>query len=256
MRAILTFHSIDDSGSVISYPPRRFARLLETLARTFRFVDLDELLLGGADDTLAITFDDGMRSVFENALPVLRANGVPAHLFLATDAIESDQPWPHQPPGATPLPMMTWDEVEALAAGGFAIENHTVSHPDLRTLDDGAIDDELARANETIASRLGRWPRYFAYPFGWYDDRVRQRVRDVFDGTVTTELGTLRDGEDPTILPRLDTYYLQSAQMLRTLHLAPTRAYLTARSLMRTVKGSHVVPSNDPLTVLSRALIR
>src|SRR6516164_7287159 len=59
MRAILTFHSIDDSGSVLSYPPRTFERLLLALQHSgIPLLDLDTLLRAETKTGVALTFDD------------------------------------------------------------------------------------------------------------------------------------------------------------------------------------------------------
>lgn len=252
MRAILTFHSIDDSGSVISFPPSTFAALIEAIGARHAIVDLDRLLDGA--EGVAITFDDGMRSVHHHALDVLATNGVPAHLFLTTNTVGRATPWPDPPADIPAFPMLDWGEVEALVRGGVRIENHTTSHPDLRATQDEDIRTELDHADDLIESRLGRRPRFFAYPFGYYDDRVRALVRDRYRASVTTELRTLGEDDDPTALPRLDAYYLQDPRWFASLGEPATRAYLSARSLLRTVRGSHVVPESGYFAAVRRAL--
>jgi peptidoglycan/xylan/chitin deacetylase (PgdA/CDA1 family) len=70
-----------------------FERHLEWLAKSFRFVDLDEIgahIESGesfADPVAAITFDDGYEDVYENAFPILRRKGIPAAVFVVTDLI-------------------------------------------------------------------------------------------------------------------------------------------------------------------------
>ncbi len=252
MRAILTFHSVDDSGSVISFSPATFAALVEAVGRRHAIVDLDALLDGA--EGVAITFDDGMRSVLQHALPVLGAHGVPAHLFLTTNTVGRATPWPDPPSDIPAFPMLDWDEVEALVAGGVRIENHTTSHPDLRATSDDDIRTELDHADAIIEARLGRRPRFFAYPFGYYDDRTRALVAGRYRASVTTELRTLGDDDDLTAVPRLDAYYLQDPRWFSTLGEPATRAYLSARSLLRTVRGSHVVPEPGYFAALRRAL--
>src|SRR5437763_8996597 len=74
MRAILTFHSIDDSGSVLSYSPNTFDKLLLALQRSaIPLLDLGTLLRPETKTGVALTFDDGMRSIFTEALPILRS---------------------------------------------------------------------------------------------------------------------------------------------------------------------------------------
>ena len=61
MRAILTYHSIDPSGSPISVSPAAFRRHIEWLASgRVRVVRLEELMrLPAGEDAVALTFDDG-----------------------------------------------------------------------------------------------------------------------------------------------------------------------------------------------------
>ena len=95
-RAVVTFHSIDDSGSVLSFSPRAFRQLIERLAASATpVVTFEELLR--REDGITITFDDGMRSVYQHALPVLRQHGFPAHIFLTTGRVGQDIGWPSQP---------------------------------------------------------------------------------------------------------------------------------------------------------------
>lgn len=239
MRAILTFHSIDNTGTVLSYPPSTFARLLAALRGSdMPLCDLDTLLDPGTTRGLALTFDDGMRSVFTNALPVLRDYAVPAHLFLATGAVGGTNRWTTQPSHAPSFDMLHWDEIEQLQVGGMRIESHTHSHPDLRELDASRINAECDAADQLIESRFGRRPRFFAYPYGYRNARVCDAVRGRYQASVTTELKELRGGEDCAALPRLDTYYLQSPQLFEHLDSVLPRGYLALRGLLRKLRGS------------------
>ena len=70
-----------------------FEQHLDCLARSFRFVSLDEIgerLLNGLpfnEPVAAITFDDGYQDVYELALPILERQGIPAAMFVVTDLI-------------------------------------------------------------------------------------------------------------------------------------------------------------------------
>jgi peptidoglycan/xylan/chitin deacetylase (PgdA/CDA1 family) len=246
MRAIFTFHSIDDKGSVISCRPRYLSRLLEELAaRDVPVLNLGTLLKPGTLKGVAITFDDGMRSVYRNALPIIREHGVPAHMFLATDAVGSGKPWPRNAANGPIFDMLNWGELEKLHETGVLIESHTHTHPDMRTLTAEQMTEECERADTLIDKRLGRRPKYFAYPFGYHNKAVRAFVRDRYQGAVTTELRVLGVRENRAALPRIDTYYLQSEMRIRNIDSLAMRGYLAARNILRTLKGSQCVAGCD-----------
>lgn len=239
MRAIFTFHSIDDRDAVLSYSPRYFHMLLDSLsASNIPVHDLHTLLEPGTQRGVALTFDDGMKSVYQNALPAIREHRISAHLFTATTAAGQDKPWPRQAAGIQPYEMLTWDELEKLHAAGIFIESHTHTHPDMRTICTAEMEDECARADDLIERRLGRRPEYFAYPFGYHNREVRDFVRQRYRGAVTTELRFLGDSEDTAALPRLDTFYLRSDIFIRNIDSWLLARYLGARNMLRNIRGS------------------
>ena len=53
MKAILTFHSIDERGTVLSFPPATFARMIrEILEGDVKICSLDQLLSPDTDLSL------------------------------------------------------------------------------------------------------------------------------------------------------------------------------------------------------------
>ena len=239
MKAIITFHSIDKTGSVLSYPPKSFANLLEALGKSgIPVVDLDELLAPDTEKGLTITFDDGIQTVFTTALPILRDYDVPAHLFLTTAVAGKDNQWPGQAVTAPDFNMLSWEQIGQLHDAGVNIESHTHSHPDLRTLSQYETEQECEQADGLIETRVGRRPQYFAYPYGYKNAGICDYMSNRYKGAVTTELGMLHGDEDAAKLPRLDSYYLQSRWMQRNLDTSVSRMYLSFRSGLRTLKGT------------------
>jgi peptidoglycan/xylan/chitin deacetylase (PgdA/CDA1 family) len=95
---VLAFHAFDETetdftrGLGINTPPARFAEQLDYLQRHYRVVPIDALAAGPwPERALAITIDDGYRSVYEHAFPLLRARGLPATVYLVADAIGNER---------------------------------------------------------------------------------------------------------------------------------------------------------------------
>ena len=242
MRAVLTFHGVDASGSVLSLAPETLRGLIAGVrAAGHAIVPLRELLASDAPNRVALSFDDGLASVAEAALPVLRAEGAAATLFLTTGHVGGHNDWSGQPSWAPKLPMLRWPQVEELAAAGWEIQSHTVRHLDLRTLDERQLDDELRGAADEIERRLGRRPDQLAFPYGHFDARVLQAARALYRACFTTELAAL-DGRSAAKLergiPRLDAYYLQPAWLQRRFGSPAFRAYVTARALARRLRAA------------------
>lgn len=238
MRAILTFHSVDDSGSILSYPPRTFDMLLDAFERRgIPVLDLDKLLRPDTSCGVALTFDDGFRTVFTEALPILRSHAAPAHLFLTTGFVGMTKHWSGHPKATSVSEMLRWSEIEALQEIGVRIEAHTATHPDFCQLSDAAVAAECESADETIVSRLGARPRYFAYPYGRSNARVRAFTRSRYAGSFTTDLRMLRHHEDTADLPRLDVHYLRHRLFFDDLRALRTQVFLTFNRAIRQLRN-------------------
>jgi peptidoglycan/xylan/chitin deacetylase (PgdA/CDA1 family) len=96
---VLMYHACDEAeneftrGLSINTPPARLAAQLDFLRRYYRVISLESL--GGADvpeRAVVITFDDGFRSVYQNALPLLEARDFPATCYLVSDRIDDTAP--------------------------------------------------------------------------------------------------------------------------------------------------------------------
>jgi len=241
MRAVLMLHGVDASGSVLSVTPGQLRSLVQGIrAARHEIVPLSELLAGGTPDRVALSFDDGFRSVYEGALPVLQEEGVPAVLFLTTGFVGGYNDWPGQPAWAPRQPMLDWSQVEALQRAGWAVEAHTRSHPDLRALPEPAILEEMEAANRTIEQHLGRRPELFAPPYGSLDPRVLRLAQGLYQHVLTTRMAPL-DGLSAQALreqgvPRLDAFYLRSPWLHAHFGGARFRGWLGLRAGLRKLR--------------------
>lgn len=248
MLAILTYHSIDDSGSVVSIAPHVFAEQMKALADAgFRGISLREALahhqVNGRwpENGAVLTFDDGFANFYETAMPELAKHDFTATVFVISGHVEGKNDWDVPPARLGSQCMLTWAQVKELAEQGIEIGAHTRTHPDLRQLSEPEIEDEIAGCCSDISDRTGQPVENFAYPYGYLNHRAQEVVRRTMASACTTELRRTND-EPLHLLPRVDMYYLQSPPQLTSLVAGKLDGYLTIRRWGRTVRqvlGAH-----------------
>ncbi|MBS1679501.1 MAG: polysaccharide deacetylase family protein [Actinobacteria bacterium] len=177
---VLCYHAVSPTwpADLAISPQRLRAHLKYLVDHGYRGVTFGELVAGGPGRRVAITFDDGYRSVIELAQPILAELGLPGTLFVPTDWIGSERPmaWPgiehwlggeHQ----RELIPMGWDEVRRLRDAGWEIGSHTRSHPKLSQIRSERMRAELAESKATCEAELGSCTT-IAYPYGDHSDAV------------------------------------------------------------------------------------
>jgi peptidoglycan/xylan/chitin deacetylase (PgdA/CDA1 family) len=126
--------------------------------------DLDSLFAGtwrSAKPGLLITFDDGYRSNFDIAAPLLEKYGFHGFFFvpqayMADGRDAADAAFAHAGPDQ-PEPRMTWSECAELEARGHRIGCHSRTHVRLSdTLSAAQLADEITDAGRDMGERLGR----------------------------------------------------------------------------------------------------
>ena len=236
MRAILTYHSIDESGSPISVDPDAFRRHVRWLASgRVRVTTLEELFrLPPESDAVAITFDDGFLNFRTHAFPLLRAHGLPATLFVVAGRVGATNAWEGRPqPGIPTMPLLRWEQLGRLAEDGLTLGGHGWTHRHLDGLTAAVLEDELDRSVELIACETGIRPRSFAYPYGRHDDAAVAATAARFAHACTTELRLLSDEDEAHRLPRLDAYYLRGPGRLESWGTASFDRHLWVRARAR-----------------------
>ncbi|MEP6714361.1 MAG: polysaccharide deacetylase family protein [Terriglobia bacterium] len=233
--SILTWHSLDESGSVISTPPDVFRRQMEFLAASgIPVLPLDQVLQ--RPGSVAITFDDGFANLAPHALPLLHRYNFPATIFVVSKFCGKFNNWPSQPANGIPmLPLLSWKDLAELPPA-ITIGAHTATHPDLSLLTPADSDAEMHSSKDEIEQRLGKPVRWFAYPYGASSPQVRKIAERHFDLAVGTALGWLPSTAERMDLPRIDTYYLRGAFPLDRMFTAYGAAYVAGRRLLRDVR--------------------
>ena len=202
---------------------KEFERDIDYLAKKYQPIgsdDLNDVFAGKykRKKTMLLTFDDGLRQIYDVVAPLLLRKGIPAIFFLNTDFIDNRglmyrykasliQSWGMgnaqtlkassgkelmemiDPALAGRLdefladykPYMTTDQIRALISQGFVIGAHSCSHPHYKNL---SLEDQLAQTIDSVEilhRDFGIEQKLFAFPFT--DEEVSRRFFDtIFDG--------------------------------------------------------------------------
>lgn len=135
------------------------------------------------ENAVVLTFDDGYRDNYENALPLLRERNMTATFFVVMDFINRERP-----------EYVTWAMVEEMAAAGMSIEAHSIDHTSLRGRSATDLEFQALRSYETLQNRLGIRARFISYPAGEYDARTIEIFRQAgyWAGVTTLQGATHR----------------------------------------------------------------
>lgn len=185
---VLCYHAVSaDWPAPLAVTPGRFEQQLRLLVRRgYRGATFAQAATSPpAGKTLAVTFDDGLRSVLDRARPILRGLGLPATVFVPTDLVGSDGPmsWPGVErwlggPHERELVPLGWDELRALRDEGWEIASHTRTHARLIKLGDAELREELEGSRARLEAELGEPCLTLAYPYGEANERVIEAARE------------------------------------------------------------------------------
>jgi peptidoglycan/xylan/chitin deacetylase (PgdA/CDA1 family) len=107
---------------------------------------------------IVLTFDDGLESQFQYALPVLHQHDFTAVFFIPTGLVgwHSKTRW-----------YMSWDQIAQLAQQGFWIEDHTQNHVEVYGLSPADLQTQLVTSRQVLQHQTGQAIQFFAYPGTW-----------------------------------------------------------------------------------------
>jgi peptidoglycan/xylan/chitin deacetylase (PgdA/CDA1 family) len=204
---ILFYHRIADDRDELAVSPTSFRRQMAYLAsESYRVVDVVEavdLLERGSlrPRTIGLSFDDGYLDVAEHALPTLAGHGFGATVFVAPAVIDGSAwfDWYKKPP-----PLLDWDDIAELDQDGtLRFEAHSLTHPNLLTLEAHVARHEIAGSKQELERHLGRPVEAFSYPSGLFGERERRLVADAgYRIAVSCEPGVNGPGTDRFALRR------------------------------------------------------
>lgn len=130
---------------------------------------------------IVITFDDGFRNNL-NVLPILESHQFPATFFLPIQYLNQ-------------LPQyLSWQDIAPMATSPlFSFGSHSMSHKNLRSLTNHALEWEMKQSKKQLEDHLNRRIPLFAFPFGSFssfDSRMAPLLQTLgYEGAFTTLSG-------------------------------------------------------------------
>ncbi len=153
---------------------------------------------------VVITFDDGFRDFYTEALPTLEKYSFTATIFLPTSFIEQERLMFKN------KECLTWDEVRDLRRKGFSFGSHSVTHRQLKSLSNDEVESELRRSKERIEENIKESSESFAYPYRFpeEDKKFCDRLQGIlkkcgYKFGVSTRIGTTDQNDDIFFLKRI-----------------------------------------------------
>jgi poly-beta-1,6-N-acetyl-D-glucosamine N-deacetylase len=210
---ILSYHEIADPADALNKDyavrPTMFVRQMDWLRNNgYHFVTIDDLLADEAgrrplpDKAVLITFDDGYRSMFDHAWPILKAWRIPA-VVAVVGIWEDDRTTVNFDGKIIPREkLMSWKELRELSDSGLVeIGSHSFDlHRGIQGNPQGSeqpaattrlwlgtgkgyesevayrqrVESDMAKSSSDIKAHIGRAPRIIAWPYGRYNDIARE----------------------------------------------------------------------------------
>ncbi len=240
---ILTYHSIDNSDSVISIDTTSFKDQMRFLKDyLFNVISLNEVVMHirkkqpFAEKSIAITFDDGFKNIFSDAFPVLKEYGFNATVFLTTNYCERLNNWPGQPDSIKAQPLLSWAEIKEMSQTGMQFGAHTMNHPYLTRIPLKDAENEILSSKKIIEDQLQEEVKFFAYPYGDFNTDIVNVVNQSFGGACSTELAIADSKSNPFILERVDIFYIKYGMIFKRLFTPYVSCYLKSRRLLRDLR--------------------
>ena len=178
-----------------------FKRQMEWLAHEgWRTISLDRIKecldqdLKLPDKSFAITFDDGHKDNYTQALPVLKKYGFSALVYLTAGYIgtvkytvktTAGRQWLAEKPANwqeretvnfRKFEFLSWEEIKEMKAAGLEFGSHTLTHPHLTTLPPVEQQREIGEAKKNIAGKLDITVKHFCYPYQDFNRETEELV--------------------------------------------------------------------------------
>lgn len=116
---------------------------------------------------VSLVFDDGWKTAYNEALPILEAAGFKSTQYIVTETYKENFEG-----------FMTGEDILDLASRGHEIGAHTRTHIDLTTVSPSRLLEEVAGSRQDLLDLGVPLVSTFAYPYGSYNDKIIAAVKN------------------------------------------------------------------------------
>jgi peptidoglycan/xylan/chitin deacetylase (PgdA/CDA1 family) len=180
---VVLYHRVSDElRDSLTTGIEQFDRQMALIAKYCHPLTIDQVINGQfplkvTKPLVCVTFDDGYKDNYSNAVPVLLRHRIPAAFFVSTGLVGTAQEFPHDR-GKHPerIANMSWDDLRSMTASGFSIGSHTVSHIDCASAPVDIVQHELRDSLQQLRTELSLHDVILAYPFGGRQHMTPERL--------------------------------------------------------------------------------
>lgn len=187
----LCYHQVEPRASgKFSLSTDKFRQQLEYLrSRNFTSLnsdDLEQIMAGKRpvpENAIIITFDDGFRTVYDYAFPIMKEFGFKGIVCVYPAFIGSGK-------------AMNWNQLQNLINEGWSVESHSMTHANLSTkvdqpeIEKTFLEKEIINSRQIIEKKLGNKVKFMVWPYGCYTTQAIEMARGAgYVGAMTVDGG-------------------------------------------------------------------
>lgn len=145
---------------------RQVQLLSQEKIKSSSLADLFAGRAGGTDASVIITFDDGNKSDYLFAYPLLAGLGLRGEFFITTNLVGKEG-------------YLDWNDILEMHRGGMRFQSHAADHIDLRQQAEPALRRQLEVSKRVLEDKLGAEVSFLALPYGLFNRRVLKMAQTV-----------------------------------------------------------------------------
>lgn len=205
---VLFFHSLDNSGSVLSILGSNFTKHMIYLKKSgYQSLTMDEFAENFKSQSFpkkkfSITFDDGYKNNAE-AVNILKELGFSAVVFITTEYMGRNNSFCEQK--VPVLSMLSIKEIKSLEKTGFVeFGAHGHTHRNLTDLSREEASSDIRESKRILEKELGHGITSFCYPRGKFNREIAEELKlQGFSFAFTSETGIVSKNSLKYFLPRV-----------------------------------------------------